>query len=273
MANNEDMNGIVAGEPRAPDVGVPMDQEFDPDLEIAHHQVVSVILANGDVVQLPRQMHLLVQGNDAVLVNEIDPNPFDEPPHIDQVNLGGGPVNPLPVQVDEGVADEEPMDADPIFDVYSPVYQRHADMVPGLQELQNERMRVEYNDANRDGVRMRSQRNLRLRFDRMNYFLDTRQEYKRMTSFPKVVFRKVLAFVVDEHGTTMSQMIMNRLAAINEIAYPPAWALFETAHYMAAGTTYKQVANTFGNGAFRQSRIIKVVLGALAHNLTVPTVS
>lgn len=71
----------------------------------------------------------------------------------------------------------------------------------------------------------------------------------------------------------MSHMIMTRLRGINEVAYPPEWALLETMHYMAAGETYKNVANTFGNGSFRQARVIRAVLGALGHNLTVPTVS
>lgn len=73
--------------------------------------------------------------------------------------------------------------------------------------------------------------------------------------------------------TTVSNMIEERLRQIGEEFYPASWALLETMFHLAAGTTYKQTATNFGNGSFRLSRIVRVVLGILANKVAIPVVS
>lgn len=149
----------------------------------------------------------------------------------------------------------------------SSVYERECDHVPRIQARQNQKMTREYRHANRDSLRIGSVRNMINREQRINNFLAERDEVKRMTSYPMEVFEGIIRYGL------LANVIEERLAVIGERTYPASWALLETMHYLASGSTYKRTADMFANGTFRQARVIRVVQRLVAHRLPAPKVT
>lgn len=145
-------------------------------------------------------------------------------------------------------------------------YVRQANRYPELKARQVRRRKREYRLANSDTVRLHSRRNMINRENRLNHFLITKYEIKRVTSYPKSVFRGIIRF------GRLGQVIEERLREIGEPTYPAAWALLETMYYLASGSTYKRTADMFANGSFRQARVVRVTQRLLAYRLPAPTV-
>lgn len=139
-----------------------------------------------------------------------------------------------------------------------------------LQEEQNELMRDEYSSANADSVRNTGHHHS-VREQLMELYLHYDTEIKRMTSFPAEVFQDILQTTVN--GESVATMIERLLAEKGVNDYQATWALMETMHYLVSGSTYKQTANMFLTGQFRESLVIQITMRALAHQLTLPTVS
>lgn len=147
-----------------------------------------------------------------------------------------------------------------------------------LTEIQTQRarqtanLRREYVTANSDRVRLNEPINMRIRAARLNYILGNSAEVKRLTSYPRAMLVDLLSLRLDERYT-VAGLIEERLRVIGETNYPPPWAALETLFHLAAGTTYKQTANCFGNGQYRLARTVRVVQGILAHRVNPPRVS
>lgn len=139
-----------------------------------------------------------------------------------------------------------------------------------LQQEENEWMRDEYNVANADSLRNTGHHH-HIREQLMQLYLHYDGEIKRMTSYPVEVFEHILQTTIEDES--VATMIERLLAEKGFSEYPAAWALLETMHYLVSGSTYKQTANMFLTGQVRESAVIQITMRALAHQLTLPTVS